>query len=61
MLDDGNQIAVRNALNQMLEKKIVEYSSVDGDTSDNMMIGDIISLSFADENTINDKKVKSEQ
>ena len=61
MLDAGNQIAVRNALNQMLEQKIVEYSSIDGDAPDSLKLGERITLSFADEQEVTEAAVKSEQ
>lgn len=44
----------------MLENKIVEYSSIGEDKSDVLKIDDFITLSFADENKVTEKAIKSE-
>ena len=63
MLNEGTQIAVQNALNSMIEQKIVEYSSM-GESAEEgqLQIGNSLQLSFMDDSSlIAMKDVKSEE
>jgi len=59
MLSEGTQSSIHNAFNELIEKKIVEYSSMHGeDKGDVIQIGDLIELNFE---TKDDGKPKTEK